>query len=704
MNAAPARCVSLLSLALGSCACPTVWLTVTRASDGPPMPAATPSELTSRPIGAPAVLDNRFDVIAPGTVIPDDARHYQELAHPNADPVDALTRAIAGRVAILDAMNASLDDDVLGRAPSFSATARCEPDDHGSVQCGTLEITGVSVGQVMGVEPRVALITYRHKNGAVTRWLRAVDTCEGLDDKRLDEERAGDTEPCGKPRAEGTYLHVTKDFALHDGATVEVSLAPEMSPAQSLISFVHLSDAQIRDHVVKLGDPRLSESLDRLIPSFQQDDDQARHSAEIAEAIVARINNEVAARRAAAEGLGAVPRFVLHTGDAVDAGTFRELDAFLDIMDRLTIPWFNAVGNHDTLVFGNMRPIEADDDGDAACVTLRSVAAPYPVPLKDNHRVMPGKLCVDRVITGEAGERDVFIAGPDHVTSRQTFIDAHRLRPSQVIHIDPRRRHPYERNGCNTLIHDLDSDAHGFDKGPSGKAHGYYAFATPVDDGTGTPRNLVMVVLNTEDLEPHEGGNAGRIGAAQVTWLDKVLDCTRPVDLVMLAGHHQLSEIKVPAAKALRTHDVLHDRRNIVAYLYGHKHKHGICRDAGACGRPYDPDADDGIPARVYTRFWELETASLLEHPQEGRMIRIARLGGDVAFLETVVFGEALIERTSPLAHAVELARRGAERDHCQHPWEYTCSADGHVRRVDGPHAHARLFFRLPGGGRRRAF
>ena len=41
--------------------------------------------------------------------------------------------------------------------------------------------------------------------------------------------------------------------------------------------------------------------------------------------------------------------------------------------------------------------------------------------------------------------------------------------------------------------------------------------------------------------------------------------------------------------------------------------------------------------------FWEIDTGSVLVHPQEGRLLTLKAIGGGLAFLESLTFGQALI-------------------------------------------------------------
>jgi 3',5'-cyclic AMP phosphodiesterase CpdA len=162
-----------------------------------------------------------------------------------------------------------------------------------------------------------------------------------------------------------------------------------------------------------------------------------------------------------------------------------------------------------------------------------------------------------------------------------------------------------------------------------------------------------------------------------------------PRDLVFVLAHQPLSQIHVDdedldSKEPNRSvSDVLDASPNVVGFLYGHAHRHSICGDGrtGHC-----------------SRYWEVETASLIEFPQEGRLVRIKQVSDDLAFLELTALRERLADQGTELARYVALARRGAERDYCHthRETDVRCSRDKRPYRADGRDANARLFFRLP--------
>lgn len=680
MKDAAKRAGAGLALIIAAC-CPGVWLQVTRERPAPIPGATALSDLASHPIDVPLNLDNRVELLTGGRDDPalrERAIGFQERRDPASDLKYQRSRIAHALDAIVALAGAELTQLALPWTGPYRATlTSCRAGGCDSVK---LPYQPDLHAFTLPAEPTFAIVSHT-AGGKTERWLRAVDSCEGLtaegDPETLDAAVAG---PCEGATERGLYLGLDHAVPLVPGRgqtiTVEVQLATEveLTPPTAL-TFVHLSDTQLRDPEMKIVDRRLSARLDRLIPSFEFDEEQERYSAQVTEAIVETVNEEI--RRARASGdPAAVPAFVLHTGDSIDSGTYRELDRFHEIMDRLLVPWLNAIGNHDVLVFGNMMPIDSDDPTDRFCASFRSVAEPY---LGWVSRALAGGLCIDATILGHPGPRDRFVAERDHATSLANFIREHDHgvnRPFALLTTVPKDA------PCDDVFPDEVGWAHGFERGT-----GHHAFRVPTGLTTadGQVRNAAFLVMNTEDLDPREGGTMGRLGDDQYTWLQHAFGCVDSSDLIFLVGHHQLSEIRTPSGRVLRLDPLLQDPR-IVAYLYGHNHRHGLCKDHGSCGKLY---------RGVTTHFWELETASLIEAPEEGRLVRLKDLGGGLAYFETVVFSVNLRDRSTVFARQIQLALDGAQRDHCQQPG-FRCTPDHRVLRDDGEHTNARLFFRLP--------
>jgi 3',5'-cyclic AMP phosphodiesterase CpdA len=671
-----ALCLGLLPL-LGTC-CPTLWVQVQKDNPAPwpsvPLPAVSAAPYNI-PVGAP----NRFDVLergAPTVGAPDftDVFDLKDEA--------ARARAASDLTAIQKTYGCPIEQ-VCEVPARLSCTNEKPP------RCHTLKLEADAV-------PMAAAVI--------------------VDGRRLVVLNP----PNGVPADE---LDVSEDLP---GPTRELKICIEetLQLSRTLLSFVHLSDIQLRDPSVILTDRRLSHALDWFDPlsSFEYDEDMASYNQYLVEAVFATINKIV--ENAAGPD---APKFVVHTGDSIDSGIVGELLRVHTLIDRLRIPFFELLGNHDVLVFGNLTPTRTHDT-DNACTPIAAL-------LGAGTWIAPNRLCVDynvvcpmcieqklqlvpqnspgAVPIHSVREEAELVAQDTQKATRQHFMQ-YLVHPRSDLLAQPKfvQSHAgvdYCADTRPKLRYDAYSRAHGFDLGTvddkihldpeaSGEAIaatqlGYYGFVQPMEGD----RNAVFIALNSEDLQNHIGGIRGRIGHEQLAWLKRVLACVaydHPHDLVFVLAHQPLSMIDVEPQDAdsiapqYTVAKVLEGSRNVVAYLFGHNHWHSICGDRNPGGR-----------ADACSTFWEIETASLIEFPQEGRLVRIKQVSEDLAFLELSALRERLVSQDSELAHYVALARRGAERDFCYTQRETPkgrCSPDQRPYRTDGHDANARLFFRLP--------
>lgn len=175
---------------------------------------------------------------------------------------------------------------------------------------------------------------------------------------------------------------------------------------------------------------------------------------------------------------------------------------------------------------------------------------------------------------------------------------------------------------------------------------GYYAF----DAAGGDVR---MIVLNTiydgvqEGLHRHgqtnadtaglvdgaevsnpEGLEMGVMDAAQFAWLDGELDAAETAGkAVLVFTHHpdvSFTEYRFRQAgdhSALELNELLGSHDNVVAWIAGHTHLNRI----RPCTSTSCPISGDN--AAVTNGFWRIETASLIDYPQEGRIVELFDLG-----------------------------------------------------------------------------
>jgi 3',5'-cyclic AMP phosphodiesterase CpdA len=175
---------------------------------------------------------------------------------------------------------------------------------------------------------------------------------------------------------------------------------------------------------------------------------------------------------------------------------------------------------------------------------------------------------------------------------------------------------------------------------------GYYAF---------TENGVRIIVMNTiydgvlEDV--HGGGQVteatgghltgnevtnamaletGVMDHGQFAWLQAQLAAAATSDTpVLVFSHHpdvSFSESRLPepivGVSAAELNHALGEHGNVVAWIAGHTHRHRIrvCEDA--CVR-------NGRASDVANPFWQVETASLVDYPQEGRIVELFGLDPD---------------------------------------------------------------------------
>ncbi len=117
------------------------------------------------------------------------------------------------------------------------------------------------------------------------------------------------------------------------------------------------------------------------------------------------------------------------------------------------------------------------------------------------------------------------------------------------------------------------------------------------------------------DMVDRGGGSDGVVASAQLRWLRAQLQ--RAGDRAVIVASHQPLSGSRGAAAALR---VLDASPNVVAVLSGHTHRHRITPRRTTAGG-----------------YWIIETASLADHPQQVRMVRLVRTRGGGRALETWV-------------------------------------------------------------------
>ena len=156
---------------------------------------------------------------------------------------------------------------------------------------------------------------------------------------------------------------------------------PQCLSAPLLLRFAWLSDVQLRQREVKLFSDRASLTLDKVIPSFERNPVQEDYDWAVYTSYIAAINQL---------HLKDLPLdFMIHTGDAIDAGSIEELYRFIYITNKLQIPWMNLIGNHDISIFGNYQ--------ERLGYTRQAGVSFYPVGNQANFLLMHAR---ERMISG----------------------------------------------------------------------------------------------------------------------------------------------------------------------------------------------------------------------------------------------------------------------------------------------------------------
>ena len=269
---------------------------------------------------------------------------------------------------------------------------------------------------------------------------------------------------------------------------------------------------------------------------------------------------------------GERPRFVIHTGDGIDAGTIAELYDFVTISRELHFPFLTVLGNHDDAIFGNYKSQlgytrEAGPDLYPVATSGRflSMLTPktrdcgglgpqlLPLPLNLHEAEMHDwtRLATPDA-TGGAVETGCFGFDLPSGIDRRAARELRRLSGLLRVHRHRRRRHEPRA-----------------DRRPR------------LDQSKGL-------------------GPGGTIGGAQLAFLDAQF--AKPADSTLVFLHHRTETLKPLEAKLL----ALASRRPVAAFT-AHVHSHDVKWHGKQTG------------------YWELNTGSVEEFPQWARLVEIRR-------------------------------------------------------------------------------
>jgi len=292
---------------------------------------------------------------------------------------------------------------------------------------------------------------------------------------------------------------------------------------------------------------------------------------------------------------------------------FPDVSGLLDAARRpfqargLDVPWYSVFGNHDGLVQGNF---------------------PRTLPLSI---VATGPLKVNGVPPG-LSQADIIKALTS--VNASPLLGALALTSAGVVSPDPKRRVLSRRQVVEEHFKSTGTpNGHGFTQSNRTKGTAYYTF----DKG-----NVRGVVLDT--VNPN-GYSDGSIDKPQLNWLKQVLAGSTDRHVIVFS-HHTIATMTNPLIAtgldlnprvlggAVKAELLKHP--NVIAWVNGHTHKNQIIAHKAASGSG---------------GFWEINTASHVDFPQQSRTIELVDNGNGTLSIFTT-----MLDHAGPKSHEGSLA------------------------------------------------
>lgn len=305
----------------------------------------------------------------------------------------------------------------------------------------------------------------------------------------------------------------------------------------------------------------------------------------------------------------------------------------------LAMPWLAVHGNHDQMIQGT---IPADQVAGFSLAGLADRKA-FALPADWSHEAI-AQFCHD-------------------VDS--CSIDALRLwsqLPSRAITPDIARRTLGRREFVAAHFGSSARPAgHGFIRDGADTGQAYYRF----DHG-----RVSVLALDTVN---ENGGWQGSLDESQLAWLQAELaDADRERRYVVLASHHPLATLVNDRATATASRRVLGDElaailarhRCVVLWLNGHTHRSSVTPHAGPGGG-----------------FWEVTAPSLIDYPQQGRIVELLQAAdGTLTVAATMLDHAGDLPWAGSVSTPLQIA--GLSRELAANDWQW---------RTDDLAAHGRV-------------
>ncbi|MDN4172869.1 TIGR03767 family metallophosphoesterase [Nocardioides sp. SOB77] len=291
--------------------------------------------------------------------------------------------------------------------------------------------------------------------------------------------------------------------------------------------------------------------------------------------------------------------------------------------EGLSMPWITAFGNHDGLVQGNF-PIELAGLSEVATGPTKIIVPPENVTkFEVLGALLNGREKVTELLQKIMASPNARTVTPDEdrrLLSRAEVVAEHFTTTSTPV-------------------------GHGFTAANKAQGTAYYSYTR------GKVRFVVMDSVNTA------GGQNGSLDRAQLAWLKAELRKAKTDrKYVVVCSHHPSTSMtndeggdRVLAEELVK---VLHAHPVVIAWVNGHTHSNHVWP------RPVIADKRKNKGRG----FWEINTASHIDWPQQSRLIEIAdNKDGTLSIFTTMVDHGGAVTPDLDLADTHALASIGRE-------------------------------------------
>ncbi|MBI2245134.1 MAG: TIGR03767 family metallophosphoesterase, partial [Nocardioides sp.] len=403
--------------------------------------------------------------------------------------------------------------------------------------------------------------------------------------------------------------------------------AGRASRRRPMVAFTQISDV----HVVDTESPMRVENAEAFSKSAYRP--QEFLTLHVAEAMVQGIN---AVKNGPATGRPIA--FTLQTGDNADNAQYNEVRWNIDVLDGGPIQPDSGDHTKTESVADSLDPALYDvmfwhPEGTPEGKTDDDARAKYGVPtipvLLDKARAPFDATGLDLPWYSVMGNHDKLVQGNNHPTAsdlaRATGDRKTVGVKSRIVTPDPDRRQLstaeiVEEHFTTTAL--PGPVGHGYTEQNRSDGTAYYTF------DRGRIRFVVMDTVNAN------GGDEGSLSQTQFAWIKDLIAASRRHLLVFSSHHPSWSMVNELTGdvdpgprvlgKALVRELLQHD--NVIAWVNGHTHTNNI----KAHLRKKD--------GKVRNGFWEINTASHIDWPQQGRIVEIANnLDGTLSIFSTML-------------------------------------------------------------------